>query len=196
MLHSKATGSLWGCGTCMNDVHTCKYTHTHTQPVISDTVPGFCVQPPQGTNNQITSSDGWSHLTSASPFSHVLSNNTLAIFVMSDIIYAWLSEFAQNYDHLAHADDLHLHSFSCGDDYVIRWSKLASLIVFNSCLSQMARYSFEGTQINVGETGVLLIYPKPLWCPGRETIDVRDTKWILLSCVFSQAINIIWLVTW
>lgn len=81
---------------------------------------------------------------------------------MSHIIYARLSEFAQNYDHLAHADDLHLHSFSCGDNDVIRWSKLASLIVFNSCLSQMACYSFEGTQINVGETGVLLIYPKPL----------------------------------
>lgn len=114
---------------------------------------------------------------------------------MSDIIYAWLSEFAPNYDHLAHADDLHLHSFSCGDNYVIRCSKLVSLIVFNSWLSQMACYSFEGSQINVGEKGGF-IHPEPQWCPGRETIDVRDTKWILLSCVLSLAINIIWLVTW
>lgn len=45
------------------------------------------------------------------------------------IIYAWLSEFAQNYDHLAHADDLHLHSFSRSDNYVVRNSKLPTLIV-------------------------------------------------------------------
>lgn len=70
-LHSKATGSLWGCGICMTDIHTCKCTHTHarTHSVMSDIVPGCCGKSPRGTNNQmITSSDGWSHLTSASPF--------------------------------------------------------------------------------------------------------------------------------
>lgn len=35
---------------------------------------------------------------------------------MPAIINASLSEFAQNYGHLAPPDDLHLRSFSCGDD--------------------------------------------------------------------------------
>lgn len=105
-----------------------------------------------------------------------LSNNALAIFVTSGIINAPLSEFAQNYDHLAPPDDLHLHSFSCGDNYVIRCSKLPSLIVLNSCPSHMACYSLEGTQINVGEKGVVSYLSPNQRCPCRETIDVRGTK--------------------
>lgn len=30
MLHSKGSGSLWGCGICMNDRHTCKCLHTQS----------------------------------------------------------------------------------------------------------------------------------------------------------------------
>lgn len=30
MLHCKGTGSLWGCGVCMNDTHTCKFPPLHT----------------------------------------------------------------------------------------------------------------------------------------------------------------------
>lgn len=55
-----------------------------------------------------------------------LSNNTPAIFVMPGIINASLSEFAQNFGHLAPPDVLHLHSFSCGDDSVVRCSELTS----------------------------------------------------------------------
>lgn len=55
-----------------------------------------------------------------------LSNNAPAIFVMPGIINASLSEFAQNYGHLAPPDDLHLHSFSCGDDSAVRCSELTS----------------------------------------------------------------------
>ena len=68
MLHSKGTGSLWGCGICMNDMHMCKWPPPHTHTVLSDIVPGCCVHSPRGTDNQmITSSDGWTDLTSASP---------------------------------------------------------------------------------------------------------------------------------
>lgn len=87
---------------------------------------------------------------------------------MWDITYAWLSEFAQNYDHLAHAEDLHLHSFFCSDNYVVRGSKLPTLVVFNSCLSHKARYSFEGVQINWEEKGVTYLSQAPVMPRQRD----------------------------
>lgn len=47
------------------------------------------------------------------------------------------------------ADDLHLHSLSCSDNCVVRGSRSPTLVVvFNSCLSHKACYSFQGIQIN------------------------------------------------
>lgn len=196
MLHSKGIGSLWGCGICMNDIHTCKSPHTHW--VLSDLVPGCCVQSPQGTfcitKWSLPVMDGQISLQQV--FAHMMSYNALGIFIMWDITYACLSEFAQNYDHLAHADDLHLHSFPFRDNRDVRSSKLQPLIVvFNPRLPHKTHYSFGGIQINWVEKEVTYLSQSPVMCWQRDNRG-EDTKWILLSCALSLAITIIWLVTW
>lgn len=136
------------------------------------------------------------------PFVHVLSYNALAIFVMCDITYAHLSEFAPNYDHLAHTDDLHLHSFS----FPLARSLCLSLTVttmfsevLNYLLSLLHLIHATLTKHTIHLKGFkyielkrgLLIYPGPQRCPGTGTIEVKDTEWILLSCALSLAITII-----
>lgn len=109
------------------------------------------------------------HTSTQNPFLHMLSNNALALFIIWHITYSWLSEFAQIYDHLAHVDDLHLHSFSRSDNYVIRASRLAPLVVvFNSCLSHKASYSFEGIQIHWEEKGVTYLSQPPVMPQQRD----------------------------
>lgn len=68
----------------------------------------------------------------------MFSYNALSIFIVKDITYAGLTEFAPNYDHLAYADDLHLHSFFlqwqlCCQKFQITYS--------HCCVSHKAHYS-------------------------------------------------------
>lgn len=97
----------------------------------------------------ITSRNGWSHLTSESSgvigFCIACIYNATYYFCPTKWICPklWPSGF--------HADDVRPHSFSLGDNYAIRWSKLTVLIVLNSCPLQMAHNSCKGTQMNLGE---------------------------------------------
>lgn len=131
MLPSKGTGSPWGCGICMKDTHLRVCAPTPTQSLWhSARVLCLVTSGDQQTNDHLQWwMDGFSPQQTLFLFVKVLYNNTQATFVMWNITYALLSEFAQKHDHLAHADDLHLHRFSWSDNYLVRSSKLPTLIV-------------------------------------------------------------------
>lgn len=131
----------------------------------------------RGTTNQmITSGDGWSHLTSESSafiglcIGHIY--NATYYFCPTKWICPKLRPSG------FYADDVRPSSFSLGDNYAIRWSKLEFLIVLNSCPLQMAHYSFEGTQMNWGEKrGYLFIQGPAMQRDGdnsRETCKMNS----------------------
>lgn len=143
----------------------------------------------------ITCGDGWSHLTSESPaFIAILFICASAIFIMPHIISApteWIRPKRRPSGF--YADDVRPCSFSLGDNYAVRWSKLEFLIVLNSCPLQTSHYSFKGTQMNWGEKrGYLFIQgPAMQWgggvgawvggdnCP--ETCKMNPLVWSRLS---------------
>lgn len=122
------------------------------------------------------------------PFLDGLSNNAPAIFVTPGIINASLSEFARNYGHLASLDDLHLHSFSCGDESVVRCSSppFCGIVVLSHGLLLTG-----GDAKNVwgrwrGKEGVsLLCFRAPAVPLQRDNACEALAKWILLSCDIS-----------
>lgn len=55
-------------------------------------------------------------------------------------------------------------------------SEVPNYLLSLLALIHASLYSFERIQINWlgGEGGGVLIYPKPQWCSGTETIEVRE----------------------
>lgn len=83
---------------------------------------------------------------------------------MCDITYAWLREFSQNYGHLAHADDLHLHLHSFFLALTTMSSEvpnyLLSLCLIHASLTSHAIH-FAGIQIHLEEKGGYLFILDP-----------------------------------